>query len=196
MRKNLRRRLLHPQKPLGALNRRHAAVRTSQSAVRSPQSALRIRPATLKDYDGLSEVFREADLLHSTALPGLFRPVPGPARSREYVAEIINSENSVVFVAEQDGKLVGAVHAEVHEAPTIPVVTPRRFAVIDTLVVTKPHRRKGVGTALAGEVGRWASQKSVSSIELTVYEFNRAALAFYQKLGYRTASRRFRKSLG
>jgi GNAT superfamily N-acetyltransferase len=195
MRKNLRRHLLHPHKPLAALNRRHAAVRSPQYAVRSPQYAFQVRPATLKDYVSLSEVFQEADLMHSSALPDLFRPTPGPAGSRAYVAEIIDGENSVIFVAEQNGKLIGAVHVEVHEAPTIPAVTPRRFAVIDTLVVTRPHRRKGVGTTLAGELQRWARAKGVSQIELTIYEFNKSALAFYQKLGFRTASRRLRKSL-
>jgi len=194
MRKNLRRRLLHPQKPLSALNRIGRGMRR-KDAETTQKALFRIRPATFKDYVGLSEVFREADLMHSTALPDLFRPTTGPARSRDYLAEIIDSENSVVLVAEQDGKLIGAVHAEVREAPVIPQVTPRRFAVIDTLVVTRPHRRKGVGTALAGELHRWVKAKRVSQVELTIYEFNKSALAFVQKLGFRTASRRLRKSL-
>ena len=191
MRKNLRRHLLHPQKPLSALNRMARGTRRKDAG----KPLFHIRPATLKDYVGLSEVFREADLLHSAALPGLFRPMPGPARSRDYVAEIIDSENSVVFVAEQDGKLIGAVHAEVREAPVIPMVTPRRFAVIDTLVVTKPCRRKGVGTALAGECRRWARAEGHQPDRIDDLRVQQAALAFYQKLGFRTASRRLRKSL-
>lgn len=194
MRNNLRRHLLHPQRPLNALNRMGRGIRR-KDAGKTPRPMFHIRPATLKDYIGLSEVFREADLLHSATLPDLFRPTPGPARSREYVAEIIDSENSVVLVAEQDGRLIGAVHAQVHEAPVIPVVTPRRFAVIDTMVVTKTCRRKGVGSALAGELQGWARAKGISQIELTIYEFNKSALAFYQRLGFRTASRRLRKSL-
>ncbi len=191
MRKNLRRRLLHPQKPLSALNRIGRGTRRKDTE----KPLFQVRPATLKDYVGLSEVFRETDLLHSTALPGLFRPMPGPARSRDCVAETIDSENSIVFVAEQNGKLIGAVYAEAREAPVIPMVTPRRFAVIDTLVVTRSYRRKGVGTALAGELQRWVKAKGISQVELTIYEFNKPALAFYQKLGFRTASRRLRKSL-
>jgi GNAT superfamily N-acetyltransferase len=191
MRKNLRRSLLHSRKPLSALNRRSRGARRKGAE----KPLFQVRPATLKDYVGLSEVFREADLLHSAALPGLFRPMPGPARSRDYVAEIIDSENSVVLVAEQDGRLIGAIHAEVREAPVIPLVTPRRFAVIDTLVVTRPCRRKGVGTALAGDLQCWVKAKGISQVELTIYEFDKPALAFYQKLGFRTASRRLRKSL-
>lgn len=189
MRKNLRRRLLHPQKP-GILTRLHSVRRRERTEPR-----FRIRPATLRDYIGLCEVFQEADLMHSSALPDLFRPTRGPARTREYVAEIIGSENSVVFVAEQDEKIIGATRAEIREAPTIPLVVPRRFGVIDTLVVTRSCRRRGVGTELAAEVQRWAQGKAVSQLELTVFEFNRSGLAFYQKLGFRTASRRLRKSL-
>jgi len=189
MRKNLRRRLLHPQKP-SILARLHSVRRRERTEPR-----FRIRPATLRDYVGLCEVFQEADLMHSSALPDLFRPTRGPVRTREYIAEIIGGESSVVFVAEQDEKIVGAVRAEVREAPTIPLVVPRRFGVIDTLVVIRSCRRRGIGTALAAEVQRWAKGKGVSQVELTVYEFNRTGLAFYQKLGFRTASRRLRKSL-
>jgi ribosomal protein S18 acetylase RimI-like enzyme len=189
MRKGLRRRLLHPQRP-SVLARLHSV---RKRAVTEP--GFRIRPATLRDYIGLCEVFQEADLMHSSALPDLFRATPGPARTREYVAEIIGSENSVVFVAEQDGRIIGAARAEIREAPTIPLLVPRRFGLIDTLVVTRSCRRRGIGTALAQEVQRWASGKAVSHLELTVYEFNRSGLAFYQKLGFRTASRRLRKSL-
>jgi ribosomal protein S18 acetylase RimI-like enzyme len=188
MRKNLRRRLLHPQKPVSALTR----IRTRRAV---PEIKFRVRPATLRDFAGLSLVFQEGDLLHSAALPDVFRPTAGPARTREYIAEVIGSENSVVFVAEQDGQIIGAVRAEIREAPTIPLVVPRRFAMVDMLVVTKACRRCGVGTALDEEVQRWAKGKHVSQLELTVYEFNKPALGFYQRLGYRTASRRLRKSL-
>jgi ribosomal protein S18 acetylase RimI-like enzyme len=36
----------------------------------------------------------------------------------------------------------------------------------------------------------WARAQGAGEIELTVYEFNEPAIAFYQSLGYKTVSRR------
>jgi ribosomal protein S18 acetylase RimI-like enzyme len=43
---------------------------------------------------------------------------------------------------------------------------------------------------------RWALDKKVRHVELNVWEFNKEAIAFYDKLGYETANRRMWKSLG
>ncbi|OQA95517.1 MAG: Acetyltransferase (GNAT) family protein [Chloroflexi bacterium ADurb.Bin222] len=48
---------------------------------------------------------------------------------------------------------------------------------------------------LMGTVYEWALTKGASSIELNVYEFNKAAIAFYEKLGYETLSRKMSKAL-
>ena len=41
----------------------------------------------------------------------------------------------------------------------------------------------------------WAIEKGATSIELNVYEFNETAISFYEKLGYRTLSRKMSKEL-
>jgi ribosomal protein S18 acetylase RimI-like enzyme len=41
----------------------------------------------------------------------------------------------------------------------------------------------------------WAITKGAKLIELNVYDFNEAALAFYEKLEYKTFSRQMSKSL-
>jgi len=154
-----------------------------------------IRPAQAEDYEALCSVLAEADLMHRSALPDLFRVTEGPARDREYIADIIASENSVIMMAEIKGELVGALEARILEAPAIPIMVPRRYAVVDNVVVKQEHRRLGIGRALMDQAHHWAKDRGVSQIELSVYEFNKPALSFYRKLGYRTTSRRLRKTL-
>ena len=154
-----------------------------------------IREAGPGDYEALCAVLEEGDAYHRRALPHVFRPPAGPARSVEYMLGIMADENAVFYVAERQGQIVGAIHVLIRETRQIPILVPRRYAVVDTLVVAKAHRRRGVGRALMEAGQRWAADRKASQIELNVWEFNEGALAFYEELGYRTASRHMWKAL-
>ena len=149
-----------------------------------------IRQATIDDYDRLDAVLAEVDALHREALPHVYRDPGGPARSREYIASIIDSQDATLLVAERAARITGLVHVLIRETRDIPIVVPRRYAVIDNLVVAEDSRRAGVGRALMQAAHHWAQEQGVEQVELGVWEFNQGALAFYQELGYRTALRR------
>ncbi|MEW6357285.1 MAG: GNAT family N-acetyltransferase [Planctomycetota bacterium] len=154
-----------------------------------------IRKATEKDYAAVCALFAEGDGMHREALPHVFRDPGAPARTKEFFTETIKNSDAVLFVAEQDGKLIGMIHAVLRSAPAIPLFVPRRYAVIDNVVVEESHRRSGIGAALMEHVHRWAFEKGVTQVELNVWEFNEGAIAFYEKLGYTTASRKMWKTL-
>jgi len=149
-----------------------------------------IREATQADYPGLCELFAEADAHHSQAVPNVFRPANGPARSPEYIADILANENSRLFIAERAGQVAGFVQIDLREAPDRPIMTPRRYAKVDSLVVGKSFRRSGIGRSLMTRAHQWALERGIHEIELNVWEFNRGAIALYEKLGYTTAARR------
>ena len=154
-----------------------------------------VREATPEDYEGLCKVFAEADALHREALPHLFRKPDGPARTREYISGILADENTALFAAEREGELIGLVHILLREAPDIPIMVPRRYAVIDSLAVKEGSRRSGIGRALMERAHQWARDQGAIQVELNVWEFNEGAIAFYEKLGYSTASRKMCRSL-
>jgi ribosomal protein S18 acetylase RimI-like enzyme len=149
-----------------------------------------IRQATLRDYDPINAVLAEVDALHREALPYVYRDPGGPARSGEYIASIIADEHATLLLAERPDQVIGLIHVLIREARDIPILVPRRYAVIENLVVAAGNRRCGVGRALMEAAHRWAQKQSVDHIELGVWEFNQGALAFYEKLGYHTAIRR------
>lgn len=152
-----------------------------------------IRKARRQDYPALVDLFSQIDALHRQALPHLFQEARGPSRTRTYIERILDDDDAALLVAEREDRLVGAIHVLLHEALGIPILTPRRYAVIDTLVVDSTCRRSGVGQALMAEAETWARTKGAQAIELTVWEFNQDAAAFYRTLGYETINRRMWK---
>lgn len=156
---------------------------------------IRIRKATNADYESLFDLFDEIDSLHRDNLPGRFKKANGPAREKDYFSALIENENIGLFVAERGNELVGFVHVIVTEAPTIPIVVPRRFAILDSIVVKANYRQHGIGKMLMDKMQEWALEKGATSIELNVYEFNEHAISFYERLGYQTFSRRMSKEL-
>jgi ribosomal protein S18 acetylase RimI-like enzyme len=153
-----------------------------------------IRRAIPEDYEGLCEIFADVDALHRESLPHVFRESDGPPRTREFVSAILADQNAALFVAEHEGQIIGVVHVSIQASPDIPIVVPRRYAVIVDLVVAKRSRRFGIGRSLVERAQQWAVDRQATGIELTVWEFNEEAIAFYERLGYTTARRRMWKS--
>ena len=147
------------------------------------------------DIDAIVALYSQADELHFQALPFIFHPPADPQQNHRYIENLLNEQDAGLFVAELAGKIVGALHVELHNSPQISIFLPRRFAVVANLVVEKDLHRSGIGLALMEYTHDWAIKKGVSEVELNVWEFNQGAIAFYEKLGYTTASRRMWKKL-
>jgi ribosomal protein S18 acetylase RimI-like enzyme len=156
---------------------------------------VRIRRATAQDYEALCEIIEDVDALHREALPSIFRESSGPVRERAYLLGLLADEDHGLFVAEIEGQAAGYVHVTARDAPPIPILVPRRVAVVDNVVVKEAYRRSGLGRALMGRVEQWAQAKGATEVELNVYEFNEAAIAFYESLGYEVFSRRMGRRL-
>jgi ribosomal protein S18 acetylase RimI-like enzyme len=154
-----------------------------------------IRKATADDYNTLCELFDEIDALHRNNLPHIFQKPSGSVREQEYYSGLIADENVALLVAEVDERLVGFIHAACRDTPAFPVLVPRRFAIVDSIGVKAGFQNHGIGRILMDKIKEWAIEKGVISIELNVYEFNRTAISFYEKLGYRTLSRKMSKEL-
>ncbi len=156
---------------------------------------VRVRRATDDDYDAVCELFDEMDAPHRHNLPHIFQKPGGPARERDAYLGLISDENVTIFVAERGKEVVGVVHVFVRDAPPLPIFVPRHYAVVDGIVVRSTHQNQGIGKMLMDKAQDWALTKGASCIELNVYEFNEAAISFYQTLGYQTLSRKMSKDL-
>ena len=154
-----------------------------------------LRTATHEDYEALCLLYAQLDRVHYQTLSDFFRSVEGPTRSREFFAEIFANEDAALFVAENEGALVGVIHCYIDSTPMVPVVVPCSFVHIVDMVVDESFRHHGVGQALLERVHQWTQEKGLAEVELAVWEFNTSARNLYEKLGYRTTWRRMRKQL-
>ena len=154
-----------------------------------------IRSATSDDIDDLCELFDEIDALHRDHLPGIFQRPNGLARERDYLLGVMADDNVALLVAEEAENLIGVVHAIVRDAAAIPVFLPRRYVIVDSIVVRSGFQNRGIGRKLMDRVEGWATARGATSIELNVYEFNETAISFYEGLGYQTLSRKMSKKL-
>ncbi len=89
----------------------------------------------------------------------------------------VRDEDRVYLVAYIGDELAGAAHAYVMQHPA-----GIRHLYIDDVDTAKPHRRRGVATALIGELFRLARESDVNEAWLGVDEGNDAAYALYRKL--------------
>ena len=154
-----------------------------------------IREAISADYLALNDIFAEVHALHLAALPQIFRQPEGPVLPEAYVAELIADPEAALLVAARGEWVAGLLIVKLHAAPDRPVLTPRHFAMIHDLAVRGECRRSGIGRALMERAHQWAREHGASEIELTVWEFNTPAIAFYEQLGYTTLSRKLRLPL-
>jgi len=69
----------------------------------------------------------------------------------------------------------------------------RHVATLGMFVVAA-RRGRGIGTALMQEAIRWARERGVERVELTVYPHNEAAIALYRLFGFEPEGRLVRHS--
>jgi len=98
--------------------------------------------------------------------------------------------NQLVLLAELEGELIGFVCAFMGD-------NPRWGTFVDNLHVAEPARGKGLGRALLAEVARQARAAGTrSGLHLWVYEDNRPARAFYERLGGEAVERELQAKPG
>lgn len=151
---------------------------------------INIRSAQPDDYNDLCELIDAVDVLHRTALPQMFHKPDGPVRDRDYLVGLMGDNDTRLFVAERDGRLLGMVHVVMREAAPISVHVPRCYAYIENIVVAYGARMEGIGDQLMGRAHAWAAERGAETIELNVYQFNLDAATFFQSRGYKPISRR------
>jgi ribosomal protein S18 acetylase RimI-like enzyme len=154
-----------------------------------------IRTATDRDFGCVSELYEAVDAQHARALPGLFRRPVTSGRSSQFLREMITRDSSTLLVAEHEGELVGLVEASVRDTAPLPMLVPHRFGAIATVVVRPDMQRSGVGRQLVSAAERWAASRGAAEVEIIVYEFNGEAISFYERMGYKTVSRRMNRIL-
>ena len=97
---------------------------------------------------------------------------------RRYLRALKRHPDAAVFVAEDDGAIVGRL-----SVARDPHTASRHVADLG-LMVAASHRRRGIGRALLEQAVAWARDAGVSKLELHVFPWNEPALRLYEQFGF------------
>ena len=154
------------------------------------ERAMVVRAATLEDYSRVGDVLADTLEFHRQALPDVFRSTDTPPPSADFITDLLREGTGAFLVAEAEaeGTVIGflTIRAAVVDQPYL---VSRRVGIIDNVGVAPAWRHRGVGRALMAAAHDWGRQQGLTQVRLSVWEFNRGAIAFYESLGYSTISR-------
>ena len=131
-----------------------------------------VRPAREREVDAIVELFVEV------AAEGRWIGTELPVdreRRRLRLREELRRQDAIVLVAEVGGRIVGELGMDV-----------AGYGVADFgMLVAEGWRGRGVGTALLRAGIEWARRAGAHKVALQVWPHNDAAIALYEKLGFR-----------
>jgi GNAT superfamily N-acetyltransferase len=115
------------------------------------------------------------------------------ALSREFLTQRLEREESVIFLAEENGETLGFVQLYPLFSSTSP--RPGRLWLLNDLFVVPAARGGGVGRNLMNRARQLAEETGACGLELATARTNHRAQTLYESLGYRRDDDFFRYEL-
>lgn len=148
---------------------------------------VKIRRASESD---LQQIVKLSEKLgrDESAMDSMVSPLPSEFQNPSWILKNIKGENTVVFVAEANGKIVGYSLGWVSQ----PWSYKAKRGYICDCFVEKSYRRRGIGKALVKAMLEWFKSKGVECVEADIYSANIPSLAMFKGLGFKEVSKRLR----
>ena len=147
---------------------------------RAPEPPFTVRPARPGDAGSFLALYR------AVSAEGRFirtdDVVTGERETRRRF-RVPPNETTASLVAVAEGSVVGSLGIDRGDHPVT-----RHVASIG-MMVARPWRGRGVGSALLAGAVDWARHVGVEKIELSVYPDNAPAIALYRKFGFEEEGR-------
>ena len=103
----------------------------------------------------------------------------------------LNDNNSYYVVAVIDNKIVGVLTSELE----VKLTRERKQMYIDTIIVDENYRNKGIGKTLMENALNYAKDNNCEIVELTSRIKNENAHRFYEGIGFKKHSFKFKMYL-
>lgn len=149
---------------------------------------IKIREAVYEDYEEVLELVRQVQKLHVENRPDVYYDTKVPLEKERFKA-VIDGEDKL-FVVESQGRLVAYSIVRIMESQGLSIIKRNKFLYIEDICVDASMKKRGIGKRLFQHIKEYGAEKKVSSIQLSVWEFNKAAIKFYEALGMNTRNRR------
>ena len=145
-----------------------------------------VRQADPGDVDAVAPLF--------DAYRQFYQQPSDPALARAFIAERLTRSESVIFLAERDGRAVGFV--QLYPLFSSTAAQPRRMWLLNDLFVSPSARGGGVARALMDRARRLGEETGAAGLELATARTNTPAQRLYESLGWRLDEQFLRYELG
>lgn len=142
-----------------------------------------IRPAVREDAAEWVRLKQQIQDIHVKNDPSRFASMHDDEILQQY-SQLIQAEKTSVWVAVQDGRIAGYMIIQ-EKASVQPCHLPYTSLLIDEICVDEACRRQGIGRSLIDHARDIAALQNMKEVTLTVWNFNKEAVAFYQSIGMR-----------
>lgn len=156
---------------------------------------MNIRKAKEDDIDSICSLSNEINILHHEHMPEMFKYPSSLDQDATYWLKYMKDSDHVVFVAQRQGRVVGAISARLVLNNSAPFLVERLRCCINTIVVGNNQQKQGFGKALMNAVEAWGLERKAEVVDLDVMHFNTNARTFYEELGFEVVSYRMGKKL-
>lgn len=130
----------------------------------------------------VSEIARLFDLYRQ-----FYECEPDRDLATKFISDRITNEESIIFIAEREGKLLGFVQLY----PSFCSVDAVKIFILYDLYVDKSVRNSGVGASLMNRATDFSRQEGASRIDLLTAHDNKPGQHLYESLGYKKVAEDF-----
>ncbi|MGE8000985.1 N-acetyltransferase family protein [Lysinibacillus sp. NPDC093190] len=153
---------------------------------------MNIKIASLEEIPQIEILYEELFLEMSKLQPKYIAPAK---QDVEFLKNIISEEKSDIFVAELDNNIAGFLLIQELATPLYSCIVQHNYAYITDVIVGGQYQSKGIGSLLLREAKKWAEERNLDYLELSVLAENIGAINLYDKHGFNETSRTMRLEL-
>lgn len=137
-----------------------------------------IRQIEVKDAEGLSNLIEKVESESPYMLFEAGERKLSSERQRQRIESIKQEDESEIFVAEENNKLIGYLFAIGGQA------NRTKYSAYIVIGILNQYRGMGIGTKLFQRLEEWALNHKIHRLELTVITENEAGVGLYKKMGF------------
>lgn len=148
---------------------------------------MKIRKAKISDAKDLASLYTQFWAAHKTVDP-LIRLSSKDQEKEDlrYAKSSLKKKDTFVFIALEGSKIIGYI--ELFIAKNEPYYKVKKYGYLDTAVVDKKHRGKGVTRLLTDSAFNFLKKNGIDYIKTNVYNANDVALKVWERLGFEQLS--------
>lgn len=154
---------------------------------------IKIRKAEEADYPAIDFLYNQTYSLYHKNIPNDYKKPPARTLPKGTFLNMLEDKSNLIIVAEMNKNVAGVLYAIVEEDEGNEWAEPYHRVSIEEITVHPNYMHQGVGTALMIKAENWAKEQGIKDMTSLVFDFNKNAISFYEKNGYKPYSIKMNK---